>query len=116
MNKNKPWYLSHLSFRAKYQNHRTNAIALEQAPVAKPYRNELRHKEAACLKQTTSRLKPQTAYFAESSISFHSVALNSTAADPTFSSRCSIEVVPGMGRITFDRCSSHASESCDTVA
>src|SRR6202021_1864220 len=56
------------------------------------------------------------AYFAAASSSCHSASLSVTSAAFKFSSRCAIEDVPGIGSITGERCSSHASDNCETVA
>ena len=42
--------------------------------------------------------------------------MSSSPAAATFSSRCSIEFVPGIGTIAGERCSSHASAICAAVA
>ena len=47
------------------------------------------------------------------SIARRSAAVSSTDAAPTFSSRWRTCDVPGIGSITGERCSSHASASCD---
>ena len=54
--------------------------------------------------------------FAAASTSAHSSALSFSSAAATFSSRCATFDVPGIGIRTGERCRSHASESCETVA
>src|ERR1700757_1269242 len=46
---------------------------------------------------------------------FNVVSSSFTAAAATFSSRCSMREVPGIGSITGERCRSHASASCEGV-
>ena len=43
-------------------------------------------------------------------------ALRRMSAARTFSSRCPMDVVPGMSTVAGERCSSHASASCDELA
>ncbi len=58
----------------------------------------------------------QQGYLAAASTAAHSSLPISSAAAATFSSRCATFDVPGIGSITGERCSSHTSESCETVA
>src|SRR6184192_4769475 len=49
-------------------------------------------------------------------MAFHSAGFNLIAAAATFSSRCAIDDVPGIGNITGDRSRSQASATWTTLA
>src|SRR5207247_10179797 len=49
------------------------------------------------------------------SIAFHSSALSWSFSAAMFSSRCASDDVPGIGNMTGDFCSNHASASCTTL-
>src|SRR4029077_18507902 len=51
----------------------------------------------------------------KSSIFFHSHALHWRFSPAMFSSRCASDDVPGIGNMTSDFCSNHASASCTTL-
>src|SRR6266571_8520963 len=52
---------------------------------------------------------------ASASILFHSSGLSWSLAAAMFSSRCASDDVPGIGNMTGDFCSNHASASCTTL-
>jgi hypothetical protein len=67
--------------------------------------------------QVCVRVEPELQFRRTSYASASNSSCDSrSAAAPMFSSRCVRRDVPGMGSMTGDRCSSHASATCDGVA
>ena len=60
---------------------------------------------------TESRFYSNHVWLTTASIVFHSSAVSCIFRAAIFSSRCASDDVPGIGSITGDRCSSHASPS-----
>ena len=65
---------------------------------------------------TAARLKVVSSGYAASSRRCRSGSSRTSSAASTFSSRCAIEPVPGIGSITGERASSHASATWPVVA
>src|SRR6266487_4933886 len=75
--------------------------------------------ETACphaVESTNEKKRLHSQLFrASSSILLHSSALSWSFSAAMFSSRCASDDVPGIGNMTGDLCSNHASASCTTL-